>query len=851
MCRILCLPSESVNEPAHTPYSRLTFWSRHWLAWTTFYLVVAAAVLGANPFKETVGPFDLLTAYSGFGALTTFSQVRHRERSDVLDFVLPHWLEARRQIHRGEIPLWNPLVAGGEPLVLLPPTMIMTPAFVVFAASPDPAFGFYLSVLVNLCLAGLGAHLLASRYCRPLAAAFAGCTFMLCGFMASWLYWPQVSTALWIPWLLLAIDTYARNQTYSKFAAIGVTTAMMFLGGFPFVVALGLGAALLWILVLATTDSPNRTRASAGAALGIVVGLAIVAVPLITLADWLKEVDISYRRGGTGFRLLEDYIRMFTPYVDGQPRVASTMYAGLLGILLAAYAAFTLPREPRQSIVLPILGLLLTAVGVVLTFGLLPHSLGAILPVLNNNPWSRAILLLNLGIALAGAAALNRLMEDFRVWRMGLIVAAGVLLFQLADLTRLFNKFNGPVARTLFFPETTLIARVRSMSETWQYTIADRTYMVSGVLGAYGIPEWFAHGLRNSELKAVLSTIASDALTTQTASALRFANIDFESPLLHAFAICFALYDTGDSIGNGGADIRTEGEERRAGPPSTGGRFTQEFVVSDDGLEMIAVAIRFATYRRDDLDGTITWSLFRADDNEPLATQSTPAAAVRDNRLYTFRLPDAVHLGPGTYRYALEYMPGGRRLPLTVWTFRRPAVAGGLSVDGKPLLGAIDHVIFHATGERSRSGAFSPIATEALTTLSMNRDCAGGPYLSKDGERPVPRSIEGSVQATLQRPTRFTVLVESAEPGYLVVPMRWSQEWTATIDGRLTEVELGYGVLPAVAVDGSHQLSFEYRPRALRVGGVITVGTLLLVMFFALWQRRSKSKAAVVITTSG
>src|SRR5690606_17924626 len=114
-----------------------------------------------NPFKgETTGPFDLLASYPGWNPTTEHVPVRHGSRSDVLDSVLPDWIEASRQIRQGHLPLWNPLPAGGRAGIVDPTRSQVSPAFLAFALSPDPELGFYLATLLNLCIAGLGMHLL-------------------------------------------------------------------------------------------------------------------------------------------------------------------------------------------------------------------------------------------------------------------------------------------------------------------------------------------------------------------------------------------------------------------------------------------------------------------------------------------------------------------------------------------------------------------------------------------------------------------------------------------------------------------------------------------------------------------
>src|SRR3546814_11607588 len=77
------------------------------------------------------------------------------------------------------------------------------------------------------------------------AARFSGISYMMCGFIAAWLFWPHTHTAIWIPWLLFAVDRYIAEGKRAALAGISVSSLFLILGGFPFVTALGFGAALL------------------------------------------------------------------------------------------------------------------------------------------------------------------------------------------------------------------------------------------------------------------------------------------------------------------------------------------------------------------------------------------------------------------------------------------------------------------------------------------------------------------------------------------------------------------------------------------------------------------------------
>jgi len=144
----------------------------------------------------------------------------------------------------GRVPLWNPAVGNGFPMmadgqagVFYPPTMLL------FIALP-PALALNWSVLLHTWWAGLGVYQLArSLKLRPEAALVGGVAFAFSGVMASHTVYLGMQNALaWLPWALWAIVA-------GRWAWLGVATFMMATAGHPQAAAFGLmlcGATALW-----------------------------------------------------------------------------------------------------------------------------------------------------------------------------------------------------------------------------------------------------------------------------------------------------------------------------------------------------------------------------------------------------------------------------------------------------------------------------------------------------------------------------------------------------------------------------------------------------------------------------
>lgn len=808
-------------------------WGGGWrlTGWAAAYLLLAAMLLGANPMRgETVGPFDLLASVSGWNPDAVPVEVRHRERSDIVDALVPAWLEARGQLRDGTLPLWNPLPAGGTPALFDPTTVELTPGFLLFAMAPDPAFGFYLSVLCCMVLAGLGMHQLVARHHAWPVALFGGCSYMLCGFITAWLFWPHTHTAIWIPWLLLAVDSLVSRDSPRAYAGVAATTALMVFGGFPFVVAIGLGAALVHGTVLAVARGRGFVVAkTTSVLLAIILGLLLAAVPLLTLATSLADTDLSHRRGGSGLSLT-DVRLLLGPWLSGAHRVESNMYVGVVALVFAATGLGALSRRTKNP--LGWTGLVCALVGAALVFGILPESIGTRLPVLSNNPWHRAILLLDIGLVLLAATGLGWLTEGARWRRTAVAAVLAACALQVADLGTHFRRFNGPTPSRYFYAESPAIRYVKDRIRPFQHVAVDNAaFLISGTTGGAGLADWYAHALRSSALHGFLDEMAEEPLTTATATAIGVRRYEWEDDLLDVAALCYALYPNSVEV-LPIALAAKNGARREALAPINHVSVVQRIRL-DEPVETSVLAVRLATYRATDLDGEARLTLSKVDGSEPSIIAVVPGSQIRDNQMAMFRFGRALWLPAGDYRIELSYVPGPASRNVTAWIFRD--VPGEVLRDGVSVPGSLDYALYGMP-----KGALVPVFHDRAVTVAVNDGCASGPYWVRDLDDPKGTMSRSAARLSLYAPADFSVRVEGTlKEGYVVVPMRLRGGWEATLDGNRVTLLTIHGILPAVKVPaGTSTVAFRYRPPHWPLGLAATLLSALALIW--LWRASTR-----------
>jgi hypothetical protein len=750
-------------------------------------------------------------------------------RSDILDALLPRWVYARAELRAGSLPIWDPIPQGGEPGIQNLTNAELTPAFAIFAASPSAALGFYLATLFNLTVIGWGGLFWLRRRLSVLPALLGALAIMLCGFHAAWLYWPHTMTSMWIAWLLWAVDCWWERPRYRQFLAIVAFSALLLVGGFPFVSLLGYGAATLYLVCLWLKDSragwPVRLG---GFALAVVASAGLCAVPILAFVHWLSGKNISYRTGGSPFRLFGDLRLLLPHFAKTAPHVESTMYVGIV-VLLAAAVGWLLAIVRRLRVrVMGLYALLLGLVGFTLVFEIIPARYLDWVPGLADNWWSRAILLLDMSFAAAAAYALD---EWRRHLRSRVPFVAGMVLLtalQLIDTGGLFRQFNGPVDDVYVYPRDKLISYVHDHIGPFQSVVADNNFLVSGTLGAYGIHEWLAHAFKSPWLATDLSKLASDPFTTPTATLIEAEQFHLVSPMMGALGVRYALGDSGLAYGSLSADFANTAKALPANQPIAplnDHAVRQSFVLGNN-YHLLGIGVRLATYGKSDLKGQVALQLYRDNRLVPLARVSMTASSITDNAMASFKLPQPLDLAPGNYSFTLDYSDAGHD-KLTAWYTPASGSNCSLQIDGKPVAGCLDMQWF---SERADMGPFVPIASSHGIHLLENTNVPAGPYFVARLDQWPDHESAAQVAVKNLKSHEFSLEYSGTRPGYVVVPMNMPRGWQVKLDGRSVAAVNYLGGLPAVKVAGAASIKFRYMPYSVMYGKWLALLTALMLL---------------------
>lgn len=256
-------------------------------------------------------------------------------------------------ISHGKLPLWDPGIWSGVPLLAGWNAGAMFPGTWLFAALPSvPAFE--VNIVATGIACGVGLYLFLRRSgCSPLASFLGALTWSETGFLSGQAVHLGLleGTAL-APWLLLAIEgtaraAKARGAAGHWIALFGAVGGLAVLAGDPRAVSSDAIIAGIYVAALCWRELRTSLRLLRDVALGVVLAIAIGA------AQWLPGLSYlhSSQRSASTLALFGYYSLgwnnlplLFMPYlIGGNGNLAMPVYAGPLNMPEVTYAVGILP----------------------------------------------------------------------------------------------------------------------------------------------------------------------------------------------------------------------------------------------------------------------------------------------------------------------------------------------------------------------------------------------------------------------------------------------------------------------------------------------------------------------------
>jgi Bacterial membrane protein YfhO len=239
------------------------------------------------------------------------------------------------QVKAGHLPLWDPYIFCGFPLLATLQIGFFYPLTLIYYILPfNLAFNYYIILhyfLANCFMYALLRHFRLGRR----AAFFGGLLFAFSGYLLSVSNMnTSLSSVIWLPLVLLFFDKLINSSfviRHSSFAWLAVLLALMFLGGEPTIFYVTFWFLLCYALVFAGEKLKSLVALSGAFALA----LGLIAVQLLPFAELSR---LSDRLVLTGFGVVsarsfppQELLTFIFPYFFGNAAVFGGYTAVLLG----------------------------------------------------------------------------------------------------------------------------------------------------------------------------------------------------------------------------------------------------------------------------------------------------------------------------------------------------------------------------------------------------------------------------------------------------------------------------------------------------------------------------------------
>ena len=258
-------------------------------------------------------------------------------------------------LRHGRLPLWDPYIWSGTPLLAGWNAGALYPGTWLFAILP-PGAAWTINVTSVAVICGIGMHVFLRRLgCSPLAALLGALTFTYTGFM-----WGQavhlglVQGMSFTPWMLLAVHELGTSpeprEARRWIALLGGCGGLVVLAGDPRAASSVAFVVVTYFLAVCWRAWRTRRRVTV-AGVGIVVA-ALLAV-VLSAAQWLpglsflhesERAAVTFTRFAAGSLSWHDLELLFVPFlVGGNGTFGLPGYLGSYNLPELSYAVGIVP----------------------------------------------------------------------------------------------------------------------------------------------------------------------------------------------------------------------------------------------------------------------------------------------------------------------------------------------------------------------------------------------------------------------------------------------------------------------------------------------------------------------------
>lgn len=248
---------------------------------------------------------------------------------DVTDYWYPYMRMVVARLQQGEVPLWNPEIFSGLPLLGVQQAAVLYPLNLLFMPL-GPNWIWTATAIARLFLMGWGVHLLMRRYGVSHTAAFwSGISYQFSGTGVTYLHWSNHNVLAFLPLALYSTERLLAQPRGRWFLLLTACLAFQALGGHPETSVL---FALVWgsFTLVCINWREHAVRSGVLAASAAIAAVGLTLMQLLPAFELIPE-SITYhkrhtpeflaalRHGVGDWAQLRHLFLIINPYIYGTP----------------------------------------------------------------------------------------------------------------------------------------------------------------------------------------------------------------------------------------------------------------------------------------------------------------------------------------------------------------------------------------------------------------------------------------------------------------------------------------------------------------------------------------------------
>ncbi len=249
--------------------------------------------------------------------------VKNTMPSDVVSIIIPWRLLAFRILKSGQLPLWDPTILLGTPLLANFQASVFNPVNLLFFVMKETT-ALSLQVVIQPLLVILATYaFLRELKLSKISALFAGLVFAFSNYSVVWLGYVSIDyTLALLPLVLLAVKKIVEKQEFLWSIFLAACICLAIFSGYPLNAAFILGASFIYLSFL-VYQKTRFWKTITHFLAGLVLGLGLSAIQLFP--SWelyslsIRNIDLVAQAGNVKYLPLSQIVNFFIPDFFGNP----------------------------------------------------------------------------------------------------------------------------------------------------------------------------------------------------------------------------------------------------------------------------------------------------------------------------------------------------------------------------------------------------------------------------------------------------------------------------------------------------------------------------------------------------